>query len=129
MVFPAISSPRYIPHSGFAILEPGIDPDTVVTYREDPILALLDCGNVCVRLLPATELQAIANQVLKELNHLSAIGWNNRQRVAGNRCIGLIYSYLQVLEYLIENPLTVGRFESPGVCSDSRVCQEAIYQI
>jgi hypothetical protein len=74
----------------------GLDTDPVVAYAELPAILNLSCLDLDPRSVLARELDAVANEVLEELNELPCITQNTWQAAGRHRRTRLFDGYFEV---------------------------------
>ncbi len=85
-----------------------VDPDTMVTDREDTRLAIVFRRNVNLGWFIPGEFDRVLDQVLKHARKLDRIGKNRRKRVDRKRRPRFHYYGMKVVENVFEDGVAIG---------------------
>ncbi len=75
------------------------------------------------------KLQAVANQVLKQLTDLKSIGANRRQRADIDSASGLLNQHLEIGNDLVSHRRQVNKHQGVPLRGDPRECEQVVDQV
>ena len=102
------------------------DADAVVLDGEEPLVALIESGDVDARDFLAMELDGVGEEVLEDKDELRRIGADGRKVIVGDDGLVLFEQEVQVASRLAQNDVRVGGCGRLAPCAGARLGQEII---